>query len=79
MDFLNTVEGELVFFRSIMRYRPVGIHRHFHVMAMSKDIFNETQQHVSIDALWTKLQSVYDLDALEQIVRSSSLSLMGAK
>ncbi|TFY73010.1 hypothetical protein EWM64_g11002, partial [Hericium alpestre] len=60
--FLDTVEGEIAFFRSLMRARPVGLHRHFHVLSMRNAIHQDTGRHVSVDALWAKLRACYDLD-----------------
>jgi len=37
-DFLGSAEGEVSLFRSIMRTRPVGIHRHVHILAMHNSI-----------------------------------------
>lgn len=67
--FLDSVEGEIWFFKSIMHARPVGKHRHFHVMSMRNTILRETGQSVAIDDIWNKLKTCYDLDALEAIVR----------
>ncbi|KAI0670839.1 hypothetical protein C8Q78DRAFT_1032262 [Trametes maxima] len=65
--WLDTVEGEIAFFRSLMRARPVGIHRHFHVLTMRNAILRDTGQLVAIDDLWAKLRTCYDLDILETI------------
>ncbi|KAJ7069732.1 hypothetical protein C8F01DRAFT_1113761 [Mycena amicta] len=67
LEFLSTVEGEIAFFRAIMRCRPVGIHRHFHLVNVRNGILKDTGQTVSIDALWHKLRDLYDMDALEAI------------
>ncbi|KAJ3479554.1 hypothetical protein NLI96_g8980 [Meripilus lineatus] len=67
VPFLDTVEGEITFFRSVMRARPVGIHRHFHVLAICNAIHRETGHQVSADDIWEKLRSCYDLDILENI------------
>ncbi|KAF7346367.1 hypothetical protein MSAN_01864600 [Mycena sanguinolenta] len=66
-EFLATVEGEIAFFRAIMRSRPVGIHRHFHVLNIRNGIHKDTGQAVSIQAVWDKLRALYDMDALEAI------------
>ncbi|THH20083.1 hypothetical protein EW146_g1185 [Bondarzewia mesenterica] len=66
-EFLSTVEGEISFFRSLMRARPIGLHRHFHVLSMRNAIHKDTGQSVSIDEIWEKLRSCYDLDALENL------------
>ncbi|KDQ62314.1 hypothetical protein JAAARDRAFT_30211 [Jaapia argillacea MUCL 33604] len=69
-SFLDTVEGEVSFFHSLMKSRPVGIHRYFHVITMRNAIFHETNRWVDPDDIWAKLRSCYDLDALEGLVRS---------
>ena len=66
--WLDSVEGEIAFFRALMRARPVGIHRHFHVLTMRNTILRDTGQYVELDDLWRKLRSCYDLDNLESIV-----------
>jgi MRG-binding protein len=66
--FLETVDGEISFFRSIMRARPVGIHRHFHVLSIQNAIHKDTGHLVSTDDIWEKIKACYDLDALEGLV-----------
>ncbi|KAH9922839.1 uncharacterized protein BXZ73DRAFT_51209 [Epithele typhae] len=65
--WLDSVEGEISFFRALTRARPVGIHRHFHVLTMSNAIRRDTGQSVSVEELWAKLHACYDLDILENI------------
>lgn len=72
--FLDTVEGEITLFRSIMRARPVGIHRHFHVLTIRNAIYKDTGRLIPPDDIWQKLRSCWDMDALENIVRFFSLS-----
>jgi hypothetical protein len=67
-QFLESPEGEISFFRSVMRARPVGMHRHFHVLTIRNAIQKDTGHLVSIDDIWVKLRSCYDLDALENLV-----------
>lgn len=71
MGFLDSVEGEIALFRSIMRARPVGIHRYFHILTIRNAILRDTGQDVTIGEIWDKLKSCYDLDILESIVRVS--------
>ncbi|KAI0061417.1 hypothetical protein BV25DRAFT_1826549 [Artomyces pyxidatus] len=66
-QFLDTVEGEITFFRSLMRARPVGLHRHFHALSMRSAIHQDTGRYVSIDDIWDKLKTCYDLDAVETL------------
>jgi len=67
-EFLDTVEGEVSFFRSLMKARPVGLHKHFHVLAIRNAIHNDTGRVVPVDSIWAKLGVYYDLDALEAAV-----------
>lgn len=69
MPFLDSVEGEIAFFRSIMRARPIGLHRHFHVLSIRTVIHQDTGQYVSIDDVWEKLRGCYNIEALENLVR----------
>ncbi|KAF8486601.1 chromatin modification-related protein EAF7-domain-containing protein [Gautieria morchelliformis] len=62
---LDTVGGELAFFRSITRFRPVGMHRFFHLLSIQKTIRQDTGVDVPVDLIWAKLDLCYDLDAIE--------------
>ncbi|KAI6114331.1 chromatin modification-related protein EAF7-domain-containing protein [Pisolithus sp. B1] len=64
-ELLDSVEGEISFFRSVMKARPVGLHKHFHVLAIRNSISADTGRVVPVDCIWEKLKSCYDLDALE--------------
>ncbi|CAA7271322.1 unnamed protein product [Cyclocybe aegerita] len=65
--FLDSVEGEISFFRSIMRARPVGMHRYFHILTIRNAILKDTGHTVHVETLWEKLRKCYDLDALDAI------------
>jgi len=67
-SFLESLEGEISFFRSIMRARPIGMHRHFHVLTMRSHIHKDTGRWVGIEDIWEKLKKCYDLEALDAIV-----------
>ena len=56
--FLETLEGEIAFFRSLMRARPVGIHRHFHAMVIRNAIQRDTGRWVPMDEIWAKMLAV---------------------
>ena len=72
--FLDTVEGEIAFFRSLMRARPIGLHRHFHVLSIRTVIHQDTGRYVTIDDIWEKLQACYNIEALESLVRPQRTS-----
>ena len=67
-DFLDTAEGEVSLFRSIMRTRPVAMHRHVHILAIHNSIYRDTGFKVPMKDIWDKLGKMYDLDALENAV-----------
>jgi MRG-binding protein len=72
--FLDTVEGEISFYRSVMRARPVGIHNQFHVLTIRNAIQKDTGHSVTSEEIWEKLRGLYDLEALEGLVRSHDFS-----
>jgi MRG-binding protein len=74
--FLDTVEGEISFYRSVMRARPVGIHNQFHVLTIRNAILKDTGHSVSAQEIWQKLKCLYDLEALEGLVRSHDFLLV---
>ncbi|KAJ7784512.1 hypothetical protein B0H16DRAFT_1709220 [Mycena metata] len=67
LEFLSTVDGEIAFFRAIMRARPVGIHRHFHILNIRNGIQKDSGHAVTVEAVWAKLRDLYDMDTLEAI------------
>ncbi|KAG8705908.1 hypothetical protein FRC09_002696 [Ceratobasidium sp. 395] len=65
--FLDTLEGEIALFRSIERARPVGMHKHFHMLTLRRSIRNESGVWVDVAAIWAKLATLYHLDALDDM------------
>ncbi|EJU03208.1 hypothetical protein DACRYDRAFT_65406 [Dacryopinax primogenitus] len=66
-EFLDTVPGEIAFFRGIMQARPVGINRHFHMLTVQQHIKDATKRSVTVPVLWDKLHALYDLEKLENM------------
>jgi MRG-binding protein len=71
ISFLDSVPGEISLFRAVTRARPIGMHRHFHMMSILHQMFRETGQMVNGDDIWTKLKGMYDLDTLNDLVSPS--------
>ncbi|KAF8725345.1 Chromatin modification-related protein EAF7, partial [Rhizoctonia solani] len=65
--FLDTLEGEIALFRSIERARPVGMHKHFHMLTLRRSIRNESGFWVNVADIWAKLATLYHLDALDDM------------
>lgn len=65
--FLDTLQGEIALFRSIERARPVGMHKHFHMLTLRRSIRNESGFWVNVADVWAKLATLYHLDALDDM------------
>lgn len=71
LHYLSTVDGESAFYRALCeaQVRPVGMHRYFRMLVVQRELYNLTEQTVSIDALWKKFSSCYNIELLEGNVR----------
>ena len=67
-SFLDSIQGEIAFFRAIMHSRPIGIHRNFHLISMRSSIHKDTGEWVDVPDIVKKLRDLYDVDALNAIV-----------
>lgn len=67
LQYLSTVDGESAFYRALCeaQVRPLGMHRHFRMLVVQRELYNLTKQSMSIDALWTKFSTCYDIELLE--------------
>ncbi|KAI9655588.1 MAG: hypothetical protein M1821_005382 [Bathelium mastoideum] len=66
-----TDEQETELFKSIIRFKPTGLHKHFHMLSVSQllishGISTTSAPHTSISGIWKKLTSLYDLAALDE-------------
>ncbi|KAG8900708.1 hypothetical protein FRB99_005801 [Tulasnella sp. 403] len=67
IPFLDTVEGEIALFKGVAHARPVGIHKHFHMLGILLSIKQETGRIVGPEEVWEKLATLYNLEALEDL------------
>jgi len=67
LQYLSTVDGESAFYRALCeaQARPIGVHRHFRMLVVQRELYNLTEQTVSIDTLWNKFSTCYDIELLE--------------
>ncbi|KAI9877848.1 MAG: hypothetical protein M1830_002651 [Pleopsidium flavum] len=73
-DFVNdpwTDEQETSLFKGTIRWKPVGMHKHFRMIALSQHLRNNgyttpEDGHTRIPGIWEKLGSLYNLDALDE-------------
>ncbi|KAL4934590.1 uncharacterized protein BDV17DRAFT_10424 [Aspergillus undulatus] len=66
-----TDEQETALLKGIIKWKPVGIHKHFRMVAISE--FMKTQgyapshaEHTRIPGIWKKLGTLYNLPALDE-------------
>ena len=66
-----TDEQETTLFKAISIYRlkPVGMHKHFRIMAIAELMKNHgvSSEHTSINGIWAKLKTLYNLETLDEL------------
>jgi len=71
LNFNWTVEQELLLFEAMMGHKPVGADKNIHMMCIHRKM-NQKWRLISKSAnitpkhIWTKLRSMYDLEALDE-------------
>ncbi|CAG8831901.1 12627_t:CDS:2, partial [Gigaspora margarita] len=63
------VKMEIEFFRAIMKHRPVGIHRHFHMVNVHHDFNANSAVKCTIPELWERFGTYFNLSKLEDLDR----------
>ncbi|KAI4133606.1 MAG: hypothetical protein LQ338_000118 [Usnochroma carphineum] len=66
-----TDEQETALFKGMIRWKPVGMHKHFRMIALSQYLQSsahdaEKNKHLQIPGIWKKLGSLYNLEALDE-------------
>ena len=66
-----TDDQESALLRACVHWKPVGMHKHFRMIAirgqlLSEGLINETDEHTSVAGIWKKLGSLYDLAGLDE-------------
>lgn len=70
-----TIEQETVLFKAICRYKPAGQHKHFRMLCIYQMVNNSNIQSSSpltIQDIWNKLSTLYNLEGLDELEDSSS-------
>ncbi|OAL25796.1 hypothetical protein AYO20_10351 [Fonsecaea nubica] len=66
-----TTAQESALLQAIIRWKPVGMHKHFRMIAirdhlLSSGAINPDDSHTSTAGIWRKLASLYDLEKLDE-------------
>ncbi|KAJ5676990.1 uncharacterized protein N7477_002623 [Penicillium maclennaniae] len=73
-DFLSdpwTDEQETALLKAIIKWKPVGLHKHFRMLAIADYLKSQgfgpsTADHMRIPGIWKKLGTLYNLEALDE-------------
>lgn len=66
-----TYDQETQLFKSMMKWKPTGMHKHFRMISIHNDMRSlgyapEDAHHTRIPGVWEKLNQLYDLHALDE-------------
>lgn len=64
-------EQETQLFKSMMKWKPTGLHKHFRMISIHNDMRShgfatEDAPHTRIPGIWRKLHQLYELEALDE-------------
>lgn len=68
---VSEVELDIAFFRSLASIRPIGIHKHFRMIALQKSVLDMTGVTIPFEELWERMEDLYDLDELDDMFDES--------
>lgn len=59
------VDMEIQLFYAMANHKPVGINKHFHMACIWEKLSNSITKEISTQDIWKHLESLYDLNLLE--------------
>ncbi|KAJ3014284.1 hypothetical protein HKX48_005236 [Thoreauomyces humboldtii] len=63
--FAWTPEIETHLFDAVIKFRPLGVHKHFRIVSVQRHLRSHTGNLVPVPELWAHLSHYYDLAALD--------------
>lgn len=66
-----TDEQESALLQAVIRWKPVGMHKHFRMISIrehlvNQKVINPSDPHTSTTGIWAKLATLYDLPSLDE-------------
>ncbi|KAG9307027.1 hypothetical protein G9A89_003078 [Geosiphon pyriformis] len=58
---------DIALFNAVMKSRPVGVHKHFHMIHIARDYNANSPVKCTIQQLWERLSYFFDLEALDEM------------
>lgn len=70
-----SIEQETALYKAICRFKPSGKHKHFRMVSiylmLNNPAITPSTDPITIEDIWEKLSSLYDLDGLDELEDSS--------
>jgi len=75
-----TDDEEIGLFKGLVKWKPTGVHKHFKILSLHQHLLSHGYihplvPHTRIPGIWAKLQTLYDLDALDERENAQSTLL----
>ncbi|KAJ3336856.1 High-affinity nitrate transporter 2.1 [Gonapodya sp. JEL0774] len=65
-----TPEMEIVLFQALAKYKPIGVHKHFRMLSVSRFFNSNSPVKLPLQALWERFGRYYDVAGLDEVADS---------
>ncbi|OWZ52833.1 hypothetical protein C368_05068 [Cryptococcus neoformans 125.91] len=72
---ITELDLEIAMLRCLGEIRPLGRYKHFLIIQLQAEIHRRTGSWLPIGLLWKRLDELYDLEGLDEMASSSSVSI----